>query len=420
MRKIFLISILALLCAIAIIGFPRSKVTAKDLSNPEEVSGKDIPKSEAKLRSAMKTLWESRAILLRAYIVSAMNDSKDAAEAKDNLIKNAGDLGNSIKPYYGGLASGMLAGFLKKDVSLTEKVIETAKAGDKEALDLAKKAKEEALDLTKKAKEEALNLTEKAKEEALDLTKKAKEDPSGGLMEKSKEESTDVARKANTEALGLTEKAKEEALNLTEKAKEIAIKLTQKDNEEPLYLTEKAKGDALNLTEKAKGKATDLTERAKEKALVLTEEGNKETTELVNKDKDKAMGLIEKARGIAMDLIKKANAMALDITEKARIRALVRAKKVREEALEIAKRRWYGNARDLAGFFAIPHNQTKKDLTDMLYKHLDLTWGEIQSIIENDKIKDLGYYEKDRAHMLMFSDVLVDGLIKQFPEKFKE
>ena len=74
----------------------------------------------------------------------------------------------------------------------------------------------------------------------------------------------------------------------------------------------------------------------------------------------------------------------------------------------------------MAGFFAIPHNQTKKDLTDMLCKHLDLTWGEIEAILTKDEKKDLDYYEKDRAHMVMFSDILVDGLIKQFPNRFKD
>ena len=132
------------------------------------------------------------------------------------------------------------------------------------------------------------------------------------------------------------------------------------------------------------------------------------------------MDLIEKARVMAMDLIEKAKKIATDLNEKAKERALVQAKKARVEALDLAKKRWYGNARDLAGFFAIPHNQTKKDLTDMLCKHLDLTWGEIESILKKDKARDLDYYEKDKAHMVMFSGILTDGLVKRFPDKFKQ
>ena len=155
MKKIFLIAVLIFFCAA--------------VAAPEIMS-----KSEAELRSSMRTLWESRATLLRAYIISEMNDFKDINEARDKLLKNAGDLGGSINPYYGSWAGGILAGFLKNDVRLTEKVIKAAKKGNKEALDLTKKAKEEALDLTKKAKEEAMDLAKKAKEEAMALAEKAK------------------------------------------------------------------------------------------------------------------------------------------------------------------------------------------------------------------------------------------------------
>ena len=62
---------------------------------------------------------------------------------------------------------------------------------------------------------------------------------------------------------------------------------------------------------------------------------------------------------------------------------------------------------------------TKEDLVKMFYTHLDLTLGEIDSIFKKETAKDLEYYEKDRAHMIMVSNVLVNGLIKQFPERFK-
>jgi hypothetical protein len=215
MKKIFIIWTIALVCVIAIKGFTRAEnVNTKITSNI-------MSKSEAGLRSAMRALWESRAALLRAYIVNDMNDSKDADEARDKLLKNAGDLGASIQPYYGYWARGILTGLLKKDVLLTAEVIKAAKLGNK-----------------------------------------------------------------------------------------------------------------------------------------------------VNLDWNKA--------------------------------------------------NWYANALLLAGFFAITHNQTKADLTAMLYKHLDLTWGEIESRLKKDEEKDLNYYEKDHAHMIMFSDVLTDGLIKQFPGIFKD
>ncbi len=226
MKKIFLIMIFILICVAAVGGFQyakymKTKVSAKVVSKPEKVAARVMSKSETELRSSMRILWESRATLLRAYIVSEINNRRDTDEAKDKLLKNARDLGASIQPYYGYFARSILTGFLKNDVSLTAKVIKSAKLGKKADLDW------------------------------------------------------------------------------------------NKDN-------------------------------------------------------------------------------------------------------------WYSNAFLLAGFFAITHNQTKEDLKNMLYKHLDLTMGEIEAMLEKDEAKDLKYYEKDRAHMLMFSDVLVDGLVKQFPERFKE
>jgi hypothetical protein len=215
MKKISLILILILLCAVAIRIFPHAKDTKS------KIAPKSMSKSEVKLRSEMRVLWESRATLLRNYIVSATNDSKDADEARDKLLKNAGDLGASIRPYYGFFAPGMLTGLLKKDVLLTGEVIEAAKAG----------------------------------------------------------KTSDIDR---------------------------------------------------------------------------------------------------------------------------------------------ARKKWYANALNVARFFAIPRNQTMKDLKDMFYKHLDLTWSEIEAILKKDKAKDLEYYEKDKAHMLMVSDVLVDGLVKQMPNRFKQ
>lgn len=218
--------IFILICVAAVGGFQyakymKTKVSAKVVSKPEKVAARVMSKSETELRSSMRILWESRATLLRAYIVSEINNRRDTDEAKDKLLKNARDLGASIQPYYGYFARSILTGFLKNDVSLTAKVIKSAKLGKKADLDW------------------------------------------------------------------------------------------NKDN-------------------------------------------------------------------------------------------------------------WYSNAFLLAGFFAITHNQTKEDLKNMLYKHLDLTMGEIEAMLEKDEAKDLKYYEKDRAHMLMFSDVLVDGLVKQFPERFKE
>jgi hypothetical protein len=54
----------------------------------------------------------------------------------------------------------------------------------------------------------------------------------------------------------------------------------------------------------------------------------------------------------------------------------------------------------------------------MLYKDLAYTTTEVVSRLNKDWTADIEAYDKGHAHMLMFADVLADGIIKQFPKKF--
>ncbi len=97
------------------------------------------------------------------------------------------------------------------------------------------------------------------------------------------------------------------------------------------------------------------------------------------------------------------------------------AKMGNNEELEKADKKWHVNADDIAVFLSGANaNWAKKDLTDMLYKHLELTTGEVVSRLKKDWAVDIDFYDKGHAHMLMFADVLTNGIVKQFPGKFKK
>lgn len=97
------------------------------------------------------------------------------------------------------------------------------------------------------------------------------------------------------------------------------------------------------------------------------------------------------------------------------------AKEGNKDALDKAQKKWYGNADEIAAFLSSANpNWSKQDLTDMLYKHLDLTTGEVTSRLNKNWEADIKYYDKGHDHMLMFSDVLSQGIMKQFPDKFKK
>jgi hypothetical protein len=90
------------------------------------------------------------------------------------------------------------------------------------------------------------------------------------------------------------------------------------------------------------------------------------------------------------------------------------------DELTKAQAKWTDNADQIATFLsgANPH-WDKAKLQDMLHKHLEYTTQEAVARLKADWPGDIAAYDKGHAHMLMFADVLTDGLVAQFPEKFK-
>lgn len=101
---------------------------------------------------------------------------------------------------------------------------------------------------------------------------------------------------------------------------------------------------------------------------------------------------------------------------------VVKAAKAGDNAgLDKASKKWYANSDDIAVFLSSANpNWVKKNLTDMLYKHLELTTGEVVSRIKKNWSADIDYYDRGHIHMLMFADMLTDGIVKHFPDKFKK
>jgi len=91
------------------------------------------------------------------------------------------------------------------------------------------------------------------------------------------------------------------------------------------------------------------------------------------------------------------------------------------EGLSKANAKWIGNADEIAAFLSKANpNLHEKTLQDMLHKHLEYTTQEVVSRLKKDWNSDIAAYDKGHVHMLMFSDALTDGIVKQFPKKFKK
>ncbi len=95
------------------------------------------------------------------------------------------------------------------------------------------------------------------------------------------------------------------------------------------------------------------------------------------------------------------------------------AKKGDADAVAAGQKRWQANADDIAVFLGGANpNWSVQEIKNMMYTHLALTTTEVVSRLKKDWVADIAAYDKGHEHMLMFADMLTDGIVKQFPEKF--
>jgi len=101
---------------------------------------------------------------------------------------------------------------------------------------------------------------------------------------------------------------------------------------------------------------------------------------------------------------------------------VVAAAKAGDQAnLADAQARWQGNADDIAGVLASVNPRYWKlgAMKVEMSKHLTLTTHEAVARLQGDWAADVAAYDKIHRHILHMSDALADGLIKQFPKRFR-
>jgi hypothetical protein len=102
--------------------------------------------------------------------------------------------------------------------------------------------------------------------------------------------------------------------------------------------------------------------------------------------------------------------------------ALLQAAKAGDQA-QIAKAStaWYANANQIADFLnrANPHQWSRKAMRSMMKTHLDQTLAEAQHRLQGNFAADIRDYEAVHRHILEMADMLSDGIIRQFPKRFR-
>ncbi len=81
---------------------------------------------------------------------------------------------------------------------------------------------------------------------------------------------------------------------------------------------------------------------------------------------------------------------------------------------------WYRNADDIAAFLSKANpNWPMKTAQDLMYGHLQLLTNNVLARHKKDWEADIATFEQYEDHIFMLADFLSDGIIKQFPKKFK-
>lgn len=99
---------------------------------------------------------------------------------------------------------------------------------------------------------------------------------------------------------------------------------------------------------------------------------------------------------------------------------LTAAKSGDQSATEKASTAWYANADQIADFLASanPDHWPQADLRAGMTMHLDQTLTEAKARMSGDYAADVLAFDEIFKHMMDFSDLLANGIVAQFPDKF--
>lgn len=89
-------------------------------------------------------------------------------------------------------------------------------------------------------------------------------------------------------------------------------------------------------------------------------------------------------------------------------------------AFDDALARWYANGDDIAAFLnsANPRNWPLAEMQAEMKMHLDLTLQEAANRLQGNFAADIQDYDVVHGHILGMADMLSNGIMKQFPQRF--
>jgi hypothetical protein len=99
---------------------------------------------------------------------------------------------------------------------------------------------------------------------------------------------------------------------------------------------------------------------------------------------------------------------------------LIKAAKAGDKAAQQqADTKWHANATQIADFLSKANpNWPRATLVEMMNKHLSTTTDEVVARLTKNWDGDVKAFDAVYDHILHMSDVLADGIVKQYPDKF--
>ncbi len=100
---------------------------------------------------------------------------------------------------------------------------------------------------------------------------------------------------------------------------------------------------------------------------------------------------------------------------------LVAAAKANDQTkLKDADQRWHANAGDIATFLSGANpNWPRGAVVSMMNEHLALTTQEAVARLQKNWTADIAAFDKIFDQAMMMADALTDGIVKQFPDRFR-
>lgn len=102
---------------------------------------------------------------------------------------------------------------------------------------------------------------------------------------------------------------------------------------------------------------------------------------------------------------------------------IVRAAKAKDaEALTNAQKMGRGNADAIANLLSRAKNPlwNKQFVKDKFYMHLEYVTKQVDFRLKRDWSSEVKAYDDGLKHVLLLADILAEGIVEQFPGKFKE